>query len=390
MKVICAATFLATYLMLPQWASAGCYSDADILGFPKIGVVGNGVEYTHVDAVGYGWNGKIDVECGVFGRVKSWAMWPEVHIEGIGSLSFYEYRASDTYAFGKRPKEVHRSEGHIFPNVFVKTYAVAACNLHANLMREDGISDAVIFSKDHIIALQYRANYDVDVTSTLKNVQEASGIGFSEVICREWEGLRNGGPDDLTADTEFELLGASLILFPKRFEGACPKEMSLFVRVDGNVNGSVEVWIESSAGWTSDEGVLETSEFDQVSGDWFGQIDERLAVPILLPTPPPSGQVVPPSPATDLILPPNDPGVNGFPPGPDWSPDLSIEGPAGNVHAASLRLTARVGEQTISSDWQSYSYTCDPKSAIDPPTDDRIAPDEAPREGVTMEDLTGE
>jgi hypothetical protein len=88
--------------------------------------------------------------------------------------------------------------------------------------------------------------------------------------------------------------------------------------------------------------------------------------------------------------------VNGFPPGSDWSPDLSIEGAAGNVHAASLRLTARVGEQSISSDWQSYSYTCEPKSAIDPPTDDLVAPDEAPRapdeaprEGVTMEDLTG-
>jgi hypothetical protein len=169
-------------------------------------------------------------------------------------------------------------------------------------VREDGISDTVIFSKDHIIALQYRANYDVEVVNTSQNIGEVSQIRFSEVICRKREGGQIKGPDELNSDTEFELLGASLIVFPKRFEGTCPKEMSLFVRVEGNVNGSVEVWIESSAGWTSDEGVLETSEFDQVSGDWFGQIDERLAVPILLPIPPHSGQVVPPSPATDLIL----------------------------------------------------------------------------------------
>ncbi len=121
--------------------------------------------------------------------------------------------------------------------------------------------------------------------------------------------------------------------------------MSLFARVDSSMNGSVEVWIESTAGWTSDIGLVETSEFSQASGSWFGELDEQLAVPILLPAPSHPGGVVPPSPTGDLILPPDDPGVNGPPPVPDWTPGLSVEGPAGNLHTASLRLFARFGSR---------------------------------------------
>jgi hypothetical protein len=377
------------FLTFPGRASAACGADADILAFPQIGVIGDGVAYTEAESNLYMWTGRIRVECGVFGRVASWGLWPVVEVEGMGVLSFFWHRASTDYSF-PRPKTVDESPSVHFSSSYVSTYAVNACNLHAQHLRQDGMTNPVIFSKDRVIALEYRPSWSVQVRNTYSLIQEASSVKFSEIICRKREVGEIVKPTDLTAEVELELLMASLVLFPSNFEGACPKDMSLFARVDSSMTGSIEVWIESTAGWKSDVGLLETSEFSQAGGSWFGELDEKLAVPILLPAPPHSGQVVPPSPTGDLILPPIAPGGNGPPSVPDWTPGFSVEGPAGNLHTASLRLVARFGEQTINSDWQNYRYTCDPKSAIDPAAQDLVAPDGTPPEGVTRDYLTEE
>ena len=378
MKVLGFALLLMIVTLNPDPASAECDTNIGGVNFPQISVIGNGSEYTEINALGYSWSAKLDVTCGVFGRVTDWEILPIVHVNGIGYLVFGPYSASSSYHFGQRPKQVHWNDSVFFNSAFVKSYAVAACNFNADVLREEGFSDTEIFSKEHKVALKHWMLANVGYSNT----REVGHVGYfgpgpGEIICKKFEGPQVDGPDELESDTEMKLLGASLVLFPIRYEGMCPSEMTLFVRVHGNVNGKVEVWIESTAGWQSDKGVIETSRFDPARGNWVGETDGRLAVPILVSSPPP-GHGVPTSPTTDLILPPNDPGGGALPPGPDWSPDLSAEGLGGNVHTESLRLVARAGTQTIASDWQGYSYKCDPKPAIGVPSNDLTISDKTP------------
>lgn len=375
-RILGAASLTAVSMMLAAPASAGCDANLGNVSFPQFEVVGDGVEYTDVEGTGYAWNAKFDVVCGVFGKVTDWELAPYINVEGLGNLGFRPYfGASTEYPPFDRPKEVHWQESIPFPRSYVQGFAVAACNLHADALRENGWSNAAIFSREHRIAFQHFFLVNVGYINTLEVGHVGFfGPGFGEVVCKQWSASAFG-----VVIEEMELLGATLVLFPNRYEGACPKDMRLFAQVEANLKGPVTVRIESTAGWKSDRGVLETSEFDEASNRWNGEIDELLAVPVQLPVPPRPDGVVPPSPATGFVQNPDDPD-GGLPPGPEWSPpDLTGEDPGSNVHAESLRLIASVGDQTIMSEWQGYSYTCDPKRAIDVPTDDLVSADDSAR-----------
>jgi len=368
----------------PTVAFAGCTGLITDPNFSQIEVATDGSEYVEVENLGYGWSARINVECGVLGRVKAWEMAPLIEVAGIGFLDFRLHGASETYPVFSRPKSLHRAESIIFPNVYIQGFAIAACNEHAELLREDGFSNEAIFNQDHIVALRYWVRAEVETTFDGESVflpaefdstswgNVWTSVRHTEIICKRWTPPPEPGSDELTGDTEFELLGADLVLFPKTWEGTCPKDMLIVVRVEGNLNGPVTVQIESMAGWKSDKGVLATSDFQESTGHWRGEETEYLTIPVLLPTKPPSDGGILPSPVNDFA-----PAGPDGPSGPDWTPGIGAVDPGGNVHAGSLRLVASTDMQTIATDWQGYGYTCEPQTAVDGPGD-IVSPDANP------------
>jgi hypothetical protein len=380
-----AAILVSAALFLPVGAFAGCTGSITQPKFAQIQVVGNGSEYVDVEDIGYGWSARLNVECGTLGRVKAWEIAPAINVNGVGTLDFRLYGASDSYPTFSRPKRVHRTEGVIFPDVYIQNFAVSACNTHADLLREDGFTNDSIFGQDQVIALRYWVRAEVETTfdgdsiflpaefdpTSWGNVW--TSIRFTEIICKKWTGPPEPIGDELTQDSEFELLVADLVLFPTSWEGACPKDMLMIVRVEGNLNRPVAVQVESTAGWKSDEGVLATSDFQEATGRWRGEETEYLPIPVLLPTKPPSDGDILPSPVDDFAA----AGLDG-PSGPDWTPAIDAVDPGSNVHAESLRLIASAGGQTITTDWQGYHYTCEPKTAVEGPGV-IVSPDANPR-----------
>ena len=90
-------------------ASAGGSGDWDWIKFPTVTVASDGDEYTNVVGAGHGWEARFIIDFGVFGRIKSWGIYPFIANEANGdTLSFELYKASKSYPFGKRPKKVHR------------------------------------------------------------------------------------------------------------------------------------------------------------------------------------------------------------------------------------------------------------------------------------------
>jgi len=364
------AVLLAIASLLPARASAGCVGGLGKPEFPTISVIGNSVEYVEVEDSGYVWSVPLDIKCGTWGRVKSWFLWPTIQVESIGTLTLVQYEASKTYHWGARPKQVHWDDGVIILSAYAGAFAVEACNANAERLRQAGQSARTIFAAEHRIPLTFWVWGDFDYTfrpiefdSVMDLVSEAH---LSEIVCRKWEGPQVPGPGGIGAETEFELLSAALIISPRRYEGACPKDMLLVVRLEANLNGPVEVRIESTDGWKSEKGVMHTLAFNEGTGRWRGQESESLAVPVLLPAKPHSDAVVPPSPAGGFVPPRDDDGTD---PGPDWTPALTGAEPGGNVHAESLRLIASAGGRTLVSEWQDYRYTCDPETAIGGPGD---------------------
>ena len=384
LRITVAVTLLSAALCLPGSAFAGCTGQITNPEFPQIEVTGNGTEYVDVEGIGFGWRARINLECGTLGRVKAWEMAPLIEVAGVGFLDFRLYGASETYPTFSRPKSVHRTESVVFPDVYIQNFAVSACNGHADLLREAGLANDSIFGQDHVIALRYWVRAEVKTTfdgdsiflptefdsTSWGNVW--TSIRFTEIVCKKWIAPPAPGSDDLTGDTEFELLGANLVLFPKTWEGTCPKDMLIVVRVEGNLNGPVTVQIESTAGWKSDKGVLATSDFQESTGHWRGEETEYLTIPVLLPTKPPSDGGILPSPVDDFA-----PAGPDGPSGPDWTPGIGAVDSGGNVHAGSLRLVASTDMQTIATDWQGYSYTCEPQTAVDGPGD-IVSPDANP------------
>lgn len=373
-RLAAAATLVLAVLCLPNGAVAGCSGQITKPAFPQIKVAGNGSAYTEVEGIASGWRARINIECGTLGRVKSWEMAPLIEVAGLGTLAFNHFSASKSYRAFSRPKAVHRTESVVFPHDFVQNFAVSACNMHADLLREDGLTDPVIFAQDRIVALHYWVRAEVETTfdgdsiflpadfdsTSWGNVW--TGKHHTEIICRKWTNPPEPGSDDLTGDPEFELLGAVFHIHPTSWEGTCPHDLELSLLVEANLNGPVTVRIESTDGWTSEPGVLATSEFRAESNRWRGSETEYLPVPVMLPTRPPSDGGLLPSPVDDFA-----PAGPDGPSGPDWTPGLGSNGPDSNVHQASLRMIATAGGETITTDWREYSFTCVPTPAVDGP-----------------------
>ena len=352
-------------LLGPAAATANTVGHADVVAFPRITVVGDGHQYTGVDAIGYLWEGRIVLDAGAAGRIKHWRIWPtltlpeqsRLDLKGAAAFAAWYPSASDPWP---RPKHVKKDVARLFPDVAVKDYVLTACNQNAKKLREAGRSDADIFANTWVIAGTATAESDVDVT--LGNVGVETQAPFRvEVVCGKWSGALPPKAGDFTAGMEIKQ--TKLVVFPPEHRGGCPVQLTLFGNVRATTFGSFDSWVESTAGWRS---VKKAREIDS-KADGQAQVEfvETLVVPIVRPPSKPGG-----GPASEQAV----GGLTGSKPGhidpipgspkPPVAPSTGITtGKPGNVHQASLRVVAQAGGKTIASSWQQYHVTCDPKIA---------------------------
>ncbi len=345
---------------VPAMGWAATYGTAGITSFPTLHVVGNGQDYTEVTESGYEWKGWVELDAKGFALIQGWLLHPSLKVEGQSSLPLWPYEVSDSYPFGKWATYVKKTGMHKeFPGSAVRAFAAQACNRNAQKLREQGRSNTWIFDRQHKIAVEVWATYDVDVTVGDK-VLEAGWPIFKEIVCEKWAGSKVAGPDKFQG--VMEVKASQFVLFPSAHTGPCPVDVSMFMKVTGNGAGSFEAWVESSDGWKSKKMVRSIA--GPQSGEYVEDFSDKLPVPIVLPASSGGGgsgagsqaaggkAAVKPGPG-DTLAPKSGPPVS---PG-----GLSGTDRPGNVHKASLRLVATAGGKTVASGWQDYTVTCDPK-----------------------------
>jgi hypothetical protein len=362
-----AVAAFALLIAPPTFAYTG--ASLEWLHFPQLAVASDGDHYTVVTGIGYAWEGRVAIESEGLPRVKSWSLYPILHVEGLESLSFKPYAAGKSYPIGKRPQDVHRTVGTIFPNIFVNEYAAAACNLHLERLMSQGQSRAQVLSQQRTVAADLGWGLDLDITVG-DPIIEASAPMQVDIVCEKSpaKGVKPGA-SGVTTTGDFELDNARLTIFPDTWSGACPKDLTLFMEVQGNHTGTFEARIESTAGWKSTKTVLQTNEFDDNSGLWTREFSDPFSVPVKMPTPGGGGGGIEPAagdfqvqqnPGDDVPIGPSTPQAAGG--------GFAAADPGSNVHQQSLRLVATANGKTVASPWKQYRVTCDPKPAIPPAT----------------------
>ena len=365
-RTTCQGAFLAwavawLVVSVPATGGAATYGTAGIASFPTLHVVGNGTDYTDVTESGYEWKGGLELDAKGFALIQGWFLHPSLKVEGQSSLPLWPHQVSDSYPFGKWATFVKKTNMRKeFPAFAVRSFAAQACNRNAEKLREQGRTDTWIFDRQHKIAVEVWATYDVDVTVGDK-VLEAGWPISKEIVCEKWAGSKVAGPDKLQG--VMEVKRSQLVLFPSAHTGPCPVDVSMFMKVTGNGAGSFEAWVESSDGWKSKKMVRSIRQ----GGEYLEDFSDKIPVPIVLPASSggggsgagsqASGSKAAVKPGPGDTLPPKG--------GPPVSPGGGLAGAdqPGNVHKASLRLVATGGGKTVTSGWQDYKITCDPKVA---------------------------
>jgi hypothetical protein len=337
--------------------------------FPHYTVASDGDQYTGIAPIASGWEARILIESGVLGRIKSWSVYPRLVVSGVGELSFALYDAHKSYPFGNRPKTVHKTVGTLFPNSFVEDFVADACNHNLELLMNQGYTKHQVLVQDRTIAAQIWGSLSFDVTVD-DTIVEAFAKDI-EITCEKSPFVPiPPGPGGINTTGEFNVDNASLVIFPDSYSGACPKDLTLFMEVQGTMKGTFEARIESTAGWKSTAFVLQTNEFDGGSGLWGREFSEAFPVPVKLPPPGSGGGGGVPAGPGDLQALPK-PGDDPFPGqggGPVAVGGITAKDPGSNVHQQSLRLVAKANGKTVHSDWRQYRVVCDPRVAIKPAT----------------------
>jgi len=360
------------FVAAPRAAVADASAVTDWITFPTLSVASDGDSYTTTAGFASGWEARFTINARGASRVKNWTFYPTLALggvagfEGLPKVELSGYEISKSYAFGQRPKDVDQTVGRVFPNAVVSDFAVALCNRNLENLMNQGLSKQQVLAQDRELVLSSGLDGNLSVDLTFGETTEEVSIHNLEITCQKspFKPVEPGA-GGLTAATRFRLDNATLDISPSQYKGACPKDLTLTMEVQGNLSDTFEARIESTAGWKSTKIVLATNEFDESSGLW----GRAFAAPLTLPlTYPAAGGGIGPGPGE--LAPNPGKGTGG---GIQTVGGLTSTDPGWNVHQQSLRLVAIANGNTVYSSWQQYRVTCDPKPAIGTPSSD-LAP----------------
>ncbi len=177
---------LAFAAMLPglAWSDTGTAYVTNVAPATLV-VRSNGVSYTQLETppsvVVFA---RLEYDTGVSGRIKSWWIQPKI-INGYGIYSELPgmslYRKSQSYKKGSRPKSIGLDLVLPVPGSLFADAAVFMCNMKAEHLRNQGKSNAWIFSQDRMVNFEVRVDYDVDAWGAGSNNPILEGGGYKEI-----------------------------------------------------------------------------------------------------------------------------------------------------------------------------------------------------------------
>jgi len=157
-------------------------------------VKSNGQTYTQFKTMGFvSIKGKLEYDVGVAGGIKSWWAQPEV-INGYGIAAIVPglaaYKLTQAYPFGSRPNTLNKTLNFSINQGVFENNAVGMCNWLANSLRNQGKSNAQIFSQDREVNFTASLKYGVDATGAGSGnpIWEASSPINIKVKCAKWTG----------------------------------------------------------------------------------------------------------------------------------------------------------------------------------------------------------
>ncbi len=186
--LLASSCFLAVTINIADAAEYHTSSVSQVLT-SKLYVGTNGKKYTHYKSGELQANVRVEMHAGVSGRFKNWKTWLKVGPESINYSYWPEYTTgafTETYASGNRPKRVDRTVLVRVLKPEIEKLAMGQCGFLAKELREGGMSNEEIFSKDRLIPLTVlsRLSYDqtgIDGTS----FTEGQELKTTTVVCEK-------------------------------------------------------------------------------------------------------------------------------------------------------------------------------------------------------------
>lgn len=235
------ATLISLWLLSSIWPQTS-YADtgsADISNviIKQIDIASNGQEYTLANpnnlALALAADVHIQIDSGVSGRVKSWSTWLQIHNltnPNQFDVHYKEYKKSKSYPSGHRPKMVNRTERLSIPQSVYENLFIAQCNILANHLRNQGLSNKQIFSQDRVIPLHFHAKYTADISG----VKGTNFIGPEphekqvDIVCKKWQENQHSADVGLAAEeTVYIVTDSNLTVLPQStVGGACNVTLS--------------------------------------------------------------------------------------------------------------------------------------------------------------------
>jgi hypothetical protein len=203
----------------------------------KIEIASNGQEYTIANpnnlALALAADVHVQIDAEFSGRVRSWSTWLQIHSlvnPNRFDVRFKDYKKYTSYPAGHRPKTVNRTEHLSIPQSAYEDLFIAQCNILANDLRSQGLSNKQIFSQNRIIPIDVHALLETDI----------SGLGTHfvgpephdkrvDIVCKKWQGAAipttSGGL--VAEETIYVVTQSSLTILPQStLGGACNVTLS--------------------------------------------------------------------------------------------------------------------------------------------------------------------
>jgi hypothetical protein len=164
-SIFTAAFFAVSVAASPAYADTG-YVSVNFINPGSIEVANDGSIYTApvIPLISLSANLQVQLDAEVSGRVKNWKAWLKVKTENGFWVQFSNNSYSKSYPVGGRPKTVNTAAAINIPYGTIAPYAAAQCNVLADTLRGQGLSDAAIFAQDRIIPISVDGALSYEMT----------------------------------------------------------------------------------------------------------------------------------------------------------------------------------------------------------------------------------
>ncbi len=184
----CLAAFAAADPAMADFAE----SEVIMLLPANIEVKSVGFNYTEVTAGSTAIQGDMSVvvEAGVSGRVKEWSGWPTLTVNEVGGISGKFQTNGDSVSYSiPRPKTVNTSYPFTITRQQYASFMVLACDVKADKLRSQGMSNAEVFGEDRPIVVRVKGalNYEVsgiEGEPVPPEVEPSVSVADVTVICK--------------------------------------------------------------------------------------------------------------------------------------------------------------------------------------------------------------